>query len=306
LVIRGGALGDFILTLPVLSALRGNFPKSRIEILGHPQFGSLAVAGGLADKVHSLESSALAGLFVPDGTSTAEAKGLFSQFGTIVSYLYDPEKVFEKNVIRCFGGQFIAGQHRPDENLSVHATAVLLRALEALGIYDGDPQPRLELRSLSGAKFDPGSIRTPCLALHPGSGSARKNWPQSKWSMLLKELGEWTGWKFLLIGGEAESERVSRLARCLPTDRTAVGQNLPLIELAGRMSICAGFVGHDSGITHLAAALGLAGVVLWGETKQEIWRPLSEKMDVLCSPCGLQRLAVGEVIEKLSITLKYR
>ena len=53
LVIRGGAIGDFILTLPVLAALRAQFPQARLVVLGYPHIASLALAGELADEVHS-------------------------------------------------------------------------------------------------------------------------------------------------------------------------------------------------------------------------------------------------------------
>src|SRR5260221_5504612 len=57
LVIRGGAIGDFILTLPVLSALRQHFPRVRLEILGYPHIAHLALAGRLADHVRSIEAA---------------------------------------------------------------------------------------------------------------------------------------------------------------------------------------------------------------------------------------------------------
>ena len=72
-----------------------------------------------------------------------------------------------------------------------------------------------------------------------------------------------------------------------------------LVELAGLMQKCAFFIGHDSGISHLAAALGLPGIVLWGVTAEEIWRPPSENMVVLRHPAGLAQLAVTTVIETL-------
>ena len=60
LVIRGGAIGDFILTLPVLAALRQQFPTAQIEVLGYPHIVSLAVTGGLAHCARSIEAQALA------------------------------------------------------------------------------------------------------------------------------------------------------------------------------------------------------------------------------------------------------
>ena len=60
-----------------------------------------------------------------------------------------------------------------------------------------------------------------------------------------------------------------------------------------------GFIGHDSGISHLAAALGLPGVVLWGGTSEAVWRPPSEKVVVLKNPGGLAHLPVDVVLEQV-------
>ena len=63
LVIRGGAIGDFVLTLPVLAALRERFPKAELEILGYPRIAAMAVDAGLVRAVHALESPGLAMFF---------------------------------------------------------------------------------------------------------------------------------------------------------------------------------------------------------------------------------------------------
>jgi heptosyltransferase-2 len=102
------------------------------------------------------------------------------------------------------------------------------------------------------------------------------------------------------VGGEAEGERLQRLAAPLPPSRYDVAQSLPLAELACRLAKCRAFIGHDSGISHLAAAVGLPGVVLWGDTAEEIWRPPSEKVAVLRHSAGLARLPVESVLEQVA------
>lgn len=67
LVVRGGAIGDFVLTLPVLSALRRRFPGTRLTIVGRPGIAELARVGGLADEILSVETRGLAGFLVRDG-----------------------------------------------------------------------------------------------------------------------------------------------------------------------------------------------------------------------------------------------
>jgi heptosyltransferase-2 len=196
-------------------------------------------------------------------------------------------------VARCSRAQFIIGPHRPNEAEPVHAAQVFLKPLEQLAIFDADSLPRLRLAAFrhSGATF---------LALHPGSGSERKNWPEAEWAELVQHLINETDLNLLLVGGEAEGERLQRLAAALPPARARVAQNLPLQKLAGVLQGCRGFVGHDSGISHLAAALGVPGIVLWGDSAEQIWRPPHENVTVLNGRNGIGSITVRDVVRELA------
>jgi hypothetical protein len=172
LVVRGGAIGDFILTLPAIAALRRQFPEAYLEVLGYPHIVQLALAGRLVDRVQFIEARPLAGFFARNGELAEHMRDYFSDFDLIVSYLYDPDEIFKQNVCRCTTAQFIAGPHRPNEALGLHATQAFLQPLERLAIFEADPVPRLVLDSQSATLNH--------LALMPGSGSPRKNWPESR------------------------------------------------------------------------------------------------------------------------------
>jgi len=291
LVIRGGAIGDFILTLPAIAALRRQFPSAHLEILGYPHIAQLALAGDLVNRVQSIEAGALAGFFALGGELAEDLVDYFSEFDLILSYLYDPDCIFQTNVGLCTGAQFIPGPYRPDEGAGLHAAKVYLQPLERLAIFDADPIPCLLVtpESPSGRR----------LALHPGSGGERKNWEETNWAGLLQHLAEATDLDLLMVGGEAEGQRLRRLEATLPPSRTRVAQNLPLARLARTLAGCRAFIGHDSGISHLAAAVGLPCLILWGDTALDIWRPPSEKVVVLRHPGGLAKLPVVEVAEQL-------
>ncbi|PWU20069.1 MAG: hypothetical protein C5B50_04865 [Verrucomicrobia bacterium] len=318
LVIRGGAIGDFILTLPAIAALRRQFPEAHLEVLGYPHIIELAIAGGLVDRAQSIEARALAGFFARNGDLTEDLADYFSEFDLIISYLYDPDGIFRTNVARCAPAQFIQGPHRPDEKAGLHAAKVFLKPLERLAIFDADPVPRLCLSERAGDNgdlsssfssssskvFDPTVTEDrrdawPGLALHPGSGSESKNWPEGKWSMLLERLMEQTAFNLLLVGGEAEGGRLERLAAGVDSARLILARSLPLPELARRLETATVFIGHDSGISHLAAALGLPAVVLWGESNEAVWRPQSQKVLVLRHRDGLAALGVEQVFGAL-------
>lgn len=304
LVIRGGAIGDFILTLPAIAALRQHFPDAYLEVLGYPHIAQLAVAGGLADRVESIGARALAGFFARGGELAEELVDYFSEFDLIISYLYDPDQIFRTNVARCTRAQFITGPHRPNQQMTIPAAHHYLKPLERLAIFDADPVPHLRMsrdNTVAPPLFasSAGQRSSAALALHPGSGGERKNWPEENWAELLQHLINETDFNFLLVGGEAEGERLQRLAAALPPARMRVAQSRPLAELAQMMQRFTAFVGHDSGISHLAAAVGLPGLILWGETAEEIWRPPSEKMIVLRHMAGLAALPVGEVLDHI-------
>ena len=313
LVIRGGAIGDFILTLPVFAALREQFPQTCLEVLGYPHIAQLAFAGGFVNGMRSIEARALAGFFARNGTLDPRLSEYFAGFAVVISYLYDPDEIFRANIARCSKAQFIAGLHRPDEKSNVHATEVFLKPLERLAIFGADAVPRLRIPAdrsgpipSGNGPFAPAGLTPPKdaselgIALHPGSGSEKKNWPEVKWSELIRRLVDRTKWNFFLAGGEAEGERLNRLARFIPPGRLRIAQSLPLVDLTALLQQCHLFVGHDSGISHLAAAVGLSGLALWGHTNPAIWHPRSDRITILRSQDGLAQLEVESVLVALT------
>src|SRR5215813_6701294 len=133
LVIRGGAIGDFILTLPALKALRDTQPQARIEILGYKHIGVLAENRFYAQAVRSIEYGLLARFFARNSELPAELADYFAAFNLIVSYLYDPDRIFETNLRRCGVENLICGPARIVRNAG-HAARQLARPIEELGI----------------------------------------------------------------------------------------------------------------------------------------------------------------------------
>lgn len=300
LVIRGGAIGDFILTLPALQAIRDAFPQAKVEILGYPKIADLARFTGLADDAKAIEAPALAGFFATEGTLDEDWMEYFGRFDVVLSYLYDPDGIFQDNVRRCRPANpkndadaktltFIQGPHRPDESGDVHAVEVLLEPLKQLAIFasDGRPQIRIPRRS--------SDCNRSWLAIHPGSGSLSKNWPVECWRQLIAQIQAKTNWNLLIVGGEAERETFPKLQPSLDASRSRLEFCAPLPQLASLLAECGGFIGHDSGISHLAAAVGLPGLVLWGESKETVWRPRSDQFVVVRHEKGLRNLSVEQV-----------
>ena len=285
LVIRGGAIGDFIVTLPVLKALRTMFPSAGVEVLCPQRVGELAVASGHADDFRPLEARGLAPFFAPIGQLDADWRMYFNRFAVVISYLYDYDGTFQSNVLKSGAMQFIQGIHRPSDTASTHASDQLLKTLEAVAIFDADDSPELRFEGADVAGKNSGQEMV--IALHPGSGSESKNWPLNRWVILAEALAADPRHRFLLIGGEADEKRLQAVAKALPADRTTEVFRQSLMQAARELRTASLFVGHDSGISHLAAALGLRGILLWGPTNETVWRPRSERFDVIRHPAGI-------------------
>src|SRR5919198_6749408 len=132
LVIRGGAIGDFILSLPALKALREAYPDAQIEILGYKHIAALAENRFYAQAVRSIEYGPLSRFFVKNSELPEELASYFASFDLIVSYLYDPDRVFEENLRRCGVEKLLCGPARIIE--SGHAARQLAQPIEQLGI----------------------------------------------------------------------------------------------------------------------------------------------------------------------------
>jgi heptosyltransferase III len=295
LVIRGGAIGDFILTLPAIRLLREAFPQAHLEILGYRHIIALAEGRAYADGARSIEYGAMAAFFVPGSDLAPDLVEYFASFQQVVSYLYDPSRFFEANLRRAGVKNFLPAFVRIDD--SAHAAQQLAQPLQTLALYLESHAATVHPSADDRAAAREFTIHAgPLIAIHPGSGSARKNWPVAQWIALASELrARHPAARLVLIGGEADHAPLAALAAAHPEALCA--RDLPLPTLAAVLERCTLFLGHDSGISHLAAAVGTPCVLLFGPTDPGIWAPANRGVKILTAPDGeLERLAVARVL----------
>src|SRR3954467_12671659 len=178
LVIRGGALGDFIVTLPAIRMLRENFPEARLEILGYKHIVALAEGRFYADATRSIEYGPVAAFFSRNADLDPELSEYFAGFQQIVSFLYDPDGIFDANLRRAGAKNILHAFRKLDD--SNHAAHQLARPLEQMALYLEDAAARVhpsDQDRAAAAAFLGDVAARPLIAIHPGSGSARKNWP---------------------------------------------------------------------------------------------------------------------------------
>ena len=292
LVIRGGAIGDFILTLPVFQQLRKYFPQTHLEVLGYPKVAQLAVESGWADACKSIESPGLVRFFAPRGPTPPDWLHYFSQFDIIISYLFDPDQLFQTNVQQAGSHHYIQGPHRPNDNARLHAIDSLLQPLEKLAIYEVGMIPDLSRLARGQTPAEESRVQ---IAIHPGSGSPSKNWPLERWTHWCQAMCKDSHYHFMIVAGEADREAGETLAGHLPDHCRTLYMNAPLPSVARAIAGSRLFVGHDSGISHLAAALGVPSLVLWGPTNLEVWQPRGKHVTVIESDQGLVGITSRQV-----------
>ena len=316
LVIRGGAIGDFFLTLPALKALREAYPDARIEILGYKHIAVVAENRFYAQAVRSIENGSLASFFAKDSELPAELAGYFASFDLIVSYLYDSDRIFESNLRRCGVENLLCGPAKIIEK-SGHAARQLARPIEQLGITVADLTEEIFFTA-DDRQFAQEFLRRSSqsiLAIHPGSGSKEKNWPLENWIELVSskdhsskaegELGH-MGKQFSLVvvSGEADKAQTAELEYDWKDRGVWFAKNLPLPHLAAVLEHTI-FVGHDSGISHLAAAAGANCILLFGPTDPNVWAPRNENVRVLQAQSGsLNNLDIAQVRAAVTTALR--
>ena len=326
LVIRGGALGDFILTLPVPAALRARFPKAHIEVMGYPRLAVLAVGSRYADACSRVDSASIAPFFVSDADLPEDQAEHFSRFDLILAFWRDADGAFERNLRRCARGRVLFLDPMPPDG-GKHAAEHLARPLAELNIAAVECVPRV-----NPADKDKRAARTflrensisengKILAVHPGSGGRSKTWPAERYADVVEYFSSAEDVSIVLISGPADEWAKRELFERLSTSRPVVADGLPLPILAALMECCACYVGNDSGVTHLAAAVGVPVVAVFGPTDPAIWGPRGERVHVIrgeceLSPCPderrrdcrdrkcLREISASRVIEALLSVLK--
>jgi len=302
LVIRPGALGDVLLTLPALRALQARFPQVEIDVMGNLEVVRLLPGRSVVRCAISFDEAELARLFVPD---TRPGRGLQKQldrYELIVSYATPPEHAFARNLTAWARGRVISFDARPSAFGSAHASEHLQGPLEHLGARRDAGPPRLQLSDadrqaaaqwLAAHNVDMRRVA----AIHAGSGSAAKNWPAERFVALAHVLIERHKLHVVWLAGPADEQVVACVQEAWGDAAIVWMRDAPLPLVAAVLERCVLYAGNDSGVSHLAAAVGAPGVVVFGPTEPAIWAPRGALVSVVrgetsCAPCNSEQRRV--------------
>src|SRR5476651_2464678 len=138
LVIRGGALGDFIVTLPTLRLLRERWPEAHIEVLGQPRLAEIALHRHYLNDVRSVNHGPLSAFFTPRAVLDPEWMDYIGDFDLVLSYFYDPDGLFLTNLKRCNPVEILTHSPRVPDVFGQPAARHFADILKPLGLSLGE------------------------------------------------------------------------------------------------------------------------------------------------------------------------
>jgi ADP-heptose:LPS heptosyltransferase len=284
LVVRRGGLGDTLLLLPVLAALRRQHPGSQLHFAGVSEFGDVLQAFGAVDRAFSSEDLQLWAL--QGGGAAGEA----ARARLCGSWLVVADDVAVLAVARDV--RVAVFDPRP-----AREDVPLARQLgDQLGLA-----VQLDDARLPGASWS-APPRAP-IAFAPGSGSPQKCWPRSRWLDLAERVAR-RGHALEVVVGPTERERDDPTRWPWPADVMFLA-DLTCVGLARRLLSARAFVGNDSGTTHLAAALGLPTVAVFTGGEPRVFAPPGAHVRVVAGPdADAPDLGVDRVWSELSRAIR--
>jgi ADP-heptose:LPS heptosyltransferase len=296
LILFPGSLGDFCCVLPALQALCHSKGR-KANLVVRPELFPIAQRFPFFHRTISLDSSVIAKLFSSPPVAREELSGYFSALSVIVSWFGHTRPEIAANLDQLAPGRvrsfaFFSGQEE------CHASAYYLRCV---GITELQC-PSLPLREQDRSWVEwywtsrGWSFSSRVLVLHPGSGGKRKRWVGEGFAVIARWWQSRRLGKVLILLGPAEAQEEAYWKQV-----GEVEKDLAVLQVAALLSRADLYLGNDSGVSHLAGAVGARGVVFFGPTQPSQWRPISGSLSVLYNvhyrseASQTQRITLGEI-----------
>jgi heptosyltransferase-3 len=289
LVIHAGALGDVLLSRPVLRALKQVHPSDQLGLLCGKGVGELLKLCGEVDVVFPVESAALAQLFSGPDAVSSTVREFLARCDRVIAWTSDPDGTL-RATLAAFGIRLVRVESAVESTGS--ATAGMHQSSRLCGALGGLPDKKETITSLTlpsslhveGRRhldryLTDENVHRPLAVVHPGSGSRHKCISARTMSAVLCGLRD-DGMVPLLVQGPSDDSQVQALLE-LCSVTPAVIRHLSVVELAGVLAHADLVIGHDSGVSHLAASLGRPTVALFGPTDPRRWGPRGAYVRIL-------------------------
>lgn len=291
-MIHPGGLGDVLLAVPAMARLRTRFPQHRLVLCAEDQVARLLLACRIIDEWTSVQGRACVDLFGGTDSATGQVQAWLQDCDLAIGWMQDLDGKLSETLKTAGVGQVIV---RSPFSVTIHAIHQRDRFLETINEApsdgEGDAQlavtkPLLHLgqASLESAGL---AIGQPLVVIHPGSGSAHKCVAPEILASIVVAL-QISGATPVILEGPADREPVERLLQ-LCVSPPIVLKGLDVLTVAGVLAQARLFVGHDSGVTHMAGLMGVCTVALFGPTDPARWAPCGAHVTVVQgTPCLCQ------------------
>lgn len=262
LIIHPGALGDVLQAVPALRGLRARTPGATLVLAGQPRLGRLLVALGVVDEARAFDGLGLEALFTDGPIPPALAEWL-GGFARVVSWFGAREPTYRAR-LGALAAELTVARPVPDDE-----TPVWRHLLATLSLGDF-----VETDSVAPIRLPARPPGASAVVVHAGSGGAWKQWPPERFAEAIGEVTARHAVAVVVHQGPADRAAVDALLARLdhPVERL-VEPELP--ALAAILSGARAYLGGDSGISHLAAAVGAPSVVLFPPAHLPRWSPWS-------------------------------
>lgn len=284
LVLFPGALGDFVCFLPALRALA---QAASVDLFARSEFADLAPE---SVRVRSLERYEINRLFVCGAAAEDKLRVFFSRYATVYSWMGSGQQQFVRQLQDLCQGRAHIFPFQPELS-GRHQSEYYLTCIHCRDA----PVPQISLKpqavAWNAAYWARHSLEgSQVLIVAPGSGAKEKNWPLSSFAAVIGWWRDQIGGEAVVVLGPVEEERGGLEPILLPGCRVARG--LSLAELAAIIARSDLYLGNDSGVTHMAAALGIPTVALFGPSDEQKWSPQGKRVRILkheieCAPCAV-------------------
>ncbi|MFL6223320.1 MAG: glycosyltransferase family 9 protein [Actinomycetes bacterium] len=309
-VLRANAIGDYLVSLPAIQALRVAYPAAELVLLGADwHAGFLAGRPGPVDRCLPVPPT----VGVRDDRPPSPPAAVDRFFARMRAERFDLAVQLHGGgrhsnpFVRRLGARVTAGSRTPDapaldRTVPYTHQHEIHRFLEVAGLVGATPvtlEPRLQVtaidRAEAAAVLDDGD--QPLVVLHPGANDPRRRWPVERLAVVGSELAR-KGARLAVVGTASEGGLVDRLLDRLDGDAVDLAGRLGLGGLAGLLEQATLLVGNDSGPRHLAAAVGTATVAVYRGVSLGSYGPLDRARHrtptswrlycPVCGPNGLQ------------------
>ena len=298
LVLHPGALGDVLLAVPALRAVRASAPGDELVIAAQPRIGALLASLGIVDRHVVFETLGLQLLFTEDD-APARLRS-FVDDARVVSWFGSRDPAFARRLRALAPGAILAAPTAEGAHVWEHLVASI-GMLSLVGADEGAWRAPISVPPALAAEgrrllLDAGWEGESRLAmLHPGAGGAAKCWAAEGFAALAESLVASAGIELIVHDGPADHAAVAELRQHLGVPALEL-VDPPLEALAGALAHVALWVGNDSGVSHLAAAVGAPALVLYAEANLA-WRPWARETRTLeISTSALSVDDIGAVI----------